>query len=908
MPKAASIRWHEKCLSPSLPFCALAAFFKSMPLPLSTYRIQLQPSFGFDAVAELAGYLSELGVTHLYASPYLQAAPGSTHGYDVLDHRQPNEELGGFAGHERMCAALGQANLGQVLDIVPNHMSIASRGNRWWWDVLENGQASVYASYFDVDWQPPEERLRNLVLLPVLGEHFGRVLDERQIQLVRDGGSFNFQYFDHVFPLAPRSQNDLLMAAAQKIGSDELAFLADAFASLPLSTTTDRRRVLLRHRDKEVLRRLLDRLCREQPAAARAIDETIADLNADPLALAALLDRQNYRLAFWRTAGEELVYRRFFDINTLASLRMEEAHVFEDTHELVLNWLEQCVIDGLRIDHPDGLRDPEGYFHRIRQRSPNCWLVVEKILESGEWLPSTWPVHGTTGYDFLNRLTGILVEPQAETALTSFYHEFTGQAESYEEIVHRSKQQVLRESFSTDVFRLSSLLQQICERHTRFRDYTRREVHAAVREVVACFPVYRSYARAESGVLSENDAKYVEHAISAAQAQRPDLDSELFKFVRELLLLRVPGELENQFVMRFQQMTGPVMAKGVEDTAFYNFNRLAALNEVGGDPGRFGLSLQQFHWNCLETQKTWPHSMLTTTTHDTKRSEDVRARICVLSEFTGEWTAAVKKWAERNERHKAGGLPDRNFEYLFYQTLVGAWPLSADRALAYAEKAIREAKAHTTWLQPQPEYESAVAGFVRACLEDSSFTQQVEAFVEPIAAAGRVLSLAQVLVKLTTPGVPDIYQGNELWDLSLVDPDNRRPVDFASRRRLLQELSSLSVAEIVARSNEGLPKLWLTTKTLKLRREHPEWFGAEGDYSPIWVAGVGAQQAIAYQRGAGCIVVAPLRGRRTDWGDSTIHLPAGTWRHVLTGEAFESQTLPLNSLWRSFPVALLTRT
>lgn len=881
-----------------------------MPLPLSTYRLQLQPAFGFDAVVALADYLAKLGVTHLYSSPYLQAAPGSTHGYDVLDHRQPNEELGGFAGHERMCAALGAAGLGQILDIVPNHMSIASRGNRWWWDVLENGQASLYASYFDVDWQPPEERLRNMVLLPVLGEHFGRVLEERQIKLVRDGGTLTFQYFDHVFPVAPRSQNDLLMAAAQRCRSDELAFLADAFGNLPISTLTDRRSMLVRHRDKEVLRRLLDRLCREQPEAAQAIDDQIAALNADPGAIAAMLDRQNYRLAFWRTAGEELVYRRFFDINTLASLRMEEAHVFEDTHVLVLDWVERGVIDGLRIDHPDGLRDPEGYFRRIRERTPHGWLVVEKILEPGEWLPPEWPVHGTTGYDFLNRLTGVLVDPAAEPGFTALYHEFSGEDESYEEVVHRSKQQVLRESFSTDIYRLSSLLMQICERHTRYRDYTRREVHAAVREIIACFPVYRTYARAESAQLSEADVKHIEQALAAAQSRRPELDQELCKFIHDLLVLRVPGELENQFVMRFQQMTGPVMAKGVEDTTFYNFNRFVVLNEVGGDPGHFGLSLQQFHWNCLETQKSWPQSMLTTTTHDTKRSEDVRARLCVLSEIPDEWTAAVRRWAKHNAAHKQADCPDRNLEYLLYQTLVGAWPLPLDRALGYAEKAMREAKANTSWIQPNEGYEGAVKAFLGAIYADDEFQQDLESFVKPLVEPGRVLSLTQVLAKLLTPGVPDIYQGNELWDMSLVDPDNRRPVDFDLRRRLLDEVISLSPESIMRRADEGLPKLWVTRQALHLRREHPDWFGPEGGYTPEWATGVRAANVLAWRRGEGCLAVAPIRGTQANrrWEDTSLALPDGKWRNLLTGELWDSSPVRLHKLLARFPVALLIRT
>ncbi|MEX2176082.1 MAG: malto-oligosyltrehalose synthase, partial [Pirellulaceae bacterium] len=676
-----------------------------MGFPLSTYRIQLQPTFGFDRVAEVADYLSALGVTHLYASPYFQAMPGSTHGYDVLDHRRPNDELGGRAGHERMCRSLAAHGLGQILDVVPNHMSIGSPQNRWWWDVLENGQASRYAAYFDVDWHPPEERLHDTVVLPVLGDHFGRVLEQHEIRMSRQGGAFTFHYHDHSYPVAPRSLNDLLKVAAERSHSDELAFLANAHGGLPVSTATDRESVNLRHRDKEVLRQLLERLCAEQPAVGRAVDDTVAELNADPQAVGKLLDRQNYRLTFWRTAGEELAYRRFFDVSTLASLRTEDEQVFQDTHALIFEWIDRGLLDGLRIDHPDGLFDPEQYLSRLHSRAPEKWLVVEKILEPGEALPDTWPVHGTTGYDFLNRLGNLQIAPEGEAPLTEFYEQFTGDPTDYLHVVYQTKHQVLRDLFGTDVHRLTSLLVKICERHARYRDFTRRELRMVLREIIACFPVYRTYIRAGRGQASPLDAELTERAVEAAQGHRADIEPELFHFVRDVLLLRLTGEIETEFVMRFQQVTGPVMAKGVEDTAFYNYHRLLALNEVGGDPGHFGMTVANFHAACQATQELWPLSMTTTTTHDTKRSEDVRARLLLLSEIPARWRAAVEQWSAHNARHKQEDQPDRNFEYALYQTLVGAWPLPVERAQQWAAKAIREAKRHTSWTEPKSEYE-----------------------------------------------------------------------------------------------------------------------------------------------------------------------------------------------------------
>jgi (1->4)-alpha-D-glucan 1-alpha-D-glucosylmutase len=880
-----------------------------MRSPLATYRLQIQPAFPFDAVAQIADYLAELGVTHLYSSPVLQAMPGSTHGYDIIDHHKPNEELGGWSGHERVCQALAENHLGQVLDIVPNHMSVASAKNHWWWDVLENGQASRYAAYFDVDWNPAEERLQEVVVLPVLDDHFGRVVERFEIRLVRRGGQFVFEYRERTFPAAPPSLCDLLQAAADRIGSDELSFLADAYRRLPRSTATDRRSVNLRHRDKEVLRRLLDRLCHEQPSVGQAIDEVVTGLNSNPVEMGKLLDRQNYRLTFWRTAGEELPYRRFFDISTLASLRMEDEQVFADSHWLVFDWIDRGLVDGLRIDHPDGLLDPEEYLARVRKRVPQAWLVVEKILEPSEELPASWPVQGTTGYDFLNRLTGVLIDPAGELPLSDFYQQFSGQHESYEEVVYQKKQQVLRESFATDVHRLTSLAVRLCERHTRYRDYTRHELRGVLREIIACFPVYRTYVRPLAASISQADARSVETAISRAKERRPEIDRELFQFMKDLLELKLSGDIEAEFVQRFQQVTGPATAKGVEDTAYYHFYRLLALNEVGGNPGRFSIPLEEFHAACLQTQHRWPLTMTTTTTHDTKRSEDVRARLAVLSEMPELWREQVERWAEHNRQHKRGDVPERNLEYALYQTLVGAWPLTLERTVEFATKAIREAKLHTSWTEPKAEYEEAVQSFVERLFADAWFQSQLESCVRKLMVPGRINSLTQALVKLTAPGVPDIYQGNELWDLTLVDPDNRRPVDFKLRRQLLQEVVHLSPEEILERSDEGLPKLWVTRQALHVRRDRPECFGPEGNYTPLVACGARADCVLAFQRGGDCVVMAPLRPAKSmpDWRDTAIELADGTWTNALTGESCPSGRINVARLLARFPVALLTR-
>jgi (1->4)-alpha-D-glucan 1-alpha-D-glucosylmutase len=878
---------------------------------LSTYRVQLRPEFDFDAAAAVADYLSALGVSHLYCSPYLQAAAGSSHGYDVVDPTRVSEELGGEAGHERLCQALAEHGLGQVLDIVPNHMAITGPDNRWWWDVLENGPASRYADTFDVDWEPREERLRNLVLLPILGNHYGRVLEAGELRLGRDGGRFEVSYREHRMPVAPRSLDELLRAAAGRCGSAELAFLAGAFGDLPEATATDRESVARRHRDKEVLAGLLARLAGERHEVAAAVDGEVAAINGDPDRLDRLLSRQNYRLAWWRLAGRELDYRRFFDVSTLVGLRVEDERVFADTHARVLDWVSRGLIDGLRVDHPDGLYDPAQYCRRLRAAAPAAWLIVEKILQGDERLPADWEVDGTTGYDFLNRAGGLFVDPAAEGALSGLYAAVTGGSLDWPETARARKLQVLGELLAADVNRLGELFVAVCEQHRRHRDHSRHDLRAALREVAADLPVYRTYVRAETGQAGEADRALVETAIAAAKRHRPDLPADLFDFLAAVLLLKVRGAAAAELAMRFQQLTAPAMAKGVEDTAFYVFNRLAALNEVGGDPGRFGVSPEEFHRRCQDTAAHWPRTMLALSTHDTKRGGDVRARLYLLSEIPERWGDAVRRWFAHNARHRQGGVPDADTEYLLYQTLVGAWPLDRERAAAYMEKAAREAKTHTSWHRPDPAWEAALRRFIADLDADAEFQRDLAELAAPLVGPGRVNSLALTLLELAAPGIPDLYQGCELWTSSLVDPDNRRPVDYALRRRLLARLPGASPEEVMAGMEEGLPKLWLVRQALHLRRRRPHCFGPGAAYLPLPVAGARAAHAVAFCRAGEVAVAVPrlVLGLAGDWGDTTIELPPerGPWWHELTGETFAAGPCRAADLLGRFPVALLSR-
>ena len=830
--------------------------------PVATYRIQMRPEFGFDQITDIVPYLHDLGISHVYTSPYLQAAAGSTHGYDIVDPTQVNAELGGTQAHARMCATIQTAGLGHMIDVVPNHRAVAGQQNLWWWDMLKNGSSSRFAQFFDVDWHNGANRWPGKILLPVLGDHYGCILENGELRLTYEDGECALHYHDHVFPLAPPAAAEILSRAEAGGGSKEARITAE-----------------------------------------------VTRLNNDPDALDTLIDQQHYRPAFWRMANTDLGYRRFFDISDLAGIRVEEKTVFQAVHAQPLSWVKKGWVQGLRIDHPDGLWDPARYFHRLQKTCPDAWIVVEKILASDETLPSDWPVAGTTGYDFMNLAGGLCIDPASEDALTQLYAEFKGTQKQFEALVHECKHLVLFTLFASEINRLTTLFEAICERHRRHRDYSRHQLRTALFETTVHFPVYRSYVSASMNRVSQEDEQVIDAAIEGAVMVCPNPDPVLFSFLRALLLLQVPGAVEEELAMRFQQLTGPAMAKGVEDTAFYRYHRLICLNEVGGDPGRFGVNLRAFHTACARAQKEHPLGLLASTTHDTKRSEDVRARIALLSEIPNQWADAVRRWAANNARHRSGAVPDPNSEYLLYQTLVGAWPIDEERICAYMEKAVKEAKVHTSWTDPNQAYEQGLADFIAAVLADTTFCTDLEDFVADLVAPGRINSLAQALIKLTAPGVPDIYQGTELWDLSLVDPDNRRPVDFALRRRLLSQLPQLDPEAILAGMDQGLPKLWVIRQTLHLRRAHPALFGPRADYRPLYATGRKADHLVAFVRGQDVISLAPrlVMGLNNDWEDAIVELPRGKWHNVLTGDDADGGAVQLQELLHRFPVGLLMK-
>lgn len=866
--------------------------------PRVTYRVQLHPGFTFSDAAGIVDHLAALGVSHLYCSPYLQAAPGSTHGYDVVDPRSLSDELGGAPGHAGLVGALRAAGLGQVLDIVPNHMAVDAT-NRWWWDVLENGPSSPFAKYFDIEWEA-DDRSPATVLVPILGDQYGRVLEADELAIVRAGGRFDVRYHEHVLPLSPRTFDGLLAAAARRAGSSRLAALADGFAELPHAARTDAVAVRERVERADELAAELDRLCVSDAAVASAIDVELDELRRDHDRLDDLLRRQNYRLAHWRAASEELDYRRFFNIDTLIGVRVEDPDVFADTHDLVLDLVRDGTVEGLRIDHVDGLRDPEGYLAELAEATGGCWTVVEKILEPEESLPVSWRVAGTSGYDFLIRVNNLFVETANEAAMTECYETFTGATAAYADVAHVAKHRILTEELATEVDRLTAELASIADDHRRHRDHTRRDLRDALCELVAAYPVYRTYVTA-SRAADDTDRRHVDTAVGAATRRRPDIDAELLDFLGRLAVGDVEGAAERDFAVRLQQLTAPVMAKGVEDTAFYRYHRLVSLNEVGGDPGVFGRPSDDFHRDTATTASRWPDTMLTLSTHDTKRSADVRARLNVLSEMPAQWRVAVQRWADRNEVHRRTDWPDRNTEYLLYQTLVGAWPIDAERLVAFVSKATREAKVHTSWVDPVAEYDGAVEAFVRAIVADDGFVADLEAFLaeHSVVERGRRNSLAQTALLLTCPGVPDIYQGSELWDLSLVDPDNRRPVDYAVRRRLLADVVGPDVAPgPLGQDDVGVEKLRLVHRILAHRRARPDVYASSG-YEPL-EAGPGA---IAFSRGD-VAVVAACRSRPAA-GD--VGLPRGSWVDVVTGGRVDGGRRPLTTVLGRSSVAVLAR-
>ena len=815
--------------------------------PRATYRVQLHAGFTFDDAVDIVPYLSQLGVSHLYTSPVLQAAPGSTHGYDVIDHGRVNEELGGMPGFDRLTDALRANGMGLVLDIVPNHMAIVE-GNGWWWDVLRHGRSSRYAARFDIEWDPPDARLRDRVLLPVLADDDARVLEAGEIRLVRDAGELLVAYGELRLPLDPASLGDL--------------------------STAD--------------------------------DDEIASVNDDLHRLRALLEAQHWRLASWRSAARDLNYRRFFDVDTLIGLRVEDPGVFADTHALALGWIVDGRVDGLRIDHPDGLRDPAAYFERLRAETPGSWIVAEKILEPDEPLPSDWPIDGTTGYRFANLATGLLIDAEGEAGLSELWERVTDGEPAWEAVATEARREVLGSLLGSDVNRLAARFGAACAAHGGERDVTPQALHEGLREVAAALAVYRTYVRPGSPV-TDRDARLISEAIGRAAERRPDLDPELLVVLGRMLHLEVDEPLAVELALRFQQLTPAAMAKGVEDTAFYRHHRLVALNEVGGDPGTFGTGVEDFHRAMSAAQASWPSAMLALSTHDTKRSADVRARLALIAEDPEGWRRAVDRLAAAAARHRpAPDRPSAADVYLFLQSVVGAWPIDAERAAAYMEKASREAKLHTSWTDPDAAYDDALAAFVRGCLGDPAFVAAVEACVEPLVDPGRVAALAQLALQLTAPGVPDLYQGSELWDLALVDPDNRRPVDYERRRRLLDEAASLCAAQAWERRGDGMPKLWLIRHALALRERRAFALGAHGTYRPLLGRGDQAGALVAFVRGGEVLTVVPRLPRRvarSGWGDTVVELPEGRW-DGLDGRRHGGTAL-VGELLARFPVAIL---
>jgi (1->4)-alpha-D-glucan 1-alpha-D-glucosylmutase len=1001
--------------------------------PGSTYRLQFHSGFTFRDAARIAPYLSALGVTHCYASPYLKARPGSTHGYDIVDHGSLNPEIGSEEDYNAWIAALAENGLRQIADIVPNHMGVGSNDNAWWNDVLENGPASRFAGYFDIAWRASARpELQDKVLLPVLGEPYGEALEAGQLPLRFENGALSVYYFERRFPLDPGTFGIVIAHRLEELqlalGPDAPAFLEyqsilTASRNLPARTETDAQKVAERSREKEIIKRRLADLTTDCVPIRDFIEQNLAVFNGQPGTarsfdlLHNLLEQQCFRLSYWRVALDEINYRRFFDVNELAALSIEREDVFAAVHALVLRLAAEGKIDGLRIDHPDGLYDPAQYFRRLQEhfalacarvvvasdpefatldaaqaesalrelagvaavshphprplsqgergegedsaRWP-LYVVAEKILGAGEQLAENWAVHGTSGYDFLNVVNGLFVDTANEDAFSRLYCDLIGDAMSFPETAFRKKLLILQASLASELHMSTHQLDRLAQKSRASRDFTFHTLRIALRAVIACFPVYRSYIAADE--LHDEDRRNIQLAVRRATLRNPLVSRRVFQFIRGMLLLEAPAAFtaadqaeQRRFAGKFQQVTAPVMAKGIEDTAFYVYNRLLSLNEVGGDANRFGVTPDALHAYFRERQAKWPFALSPLSTHDTKRSEDVRARLNVLSEMPVLWRQCIERWSRLNQplRQQVEDLsvPDANEEYLLYQTLVGAWPLRpgtpeewADfvkRIQAYMEKATREAKTHTSWIHPDADYDRAIANFVERVLDENAsrpFLDDFRAFQQRISQCGLMNSLAQTLLKLTAPGVPDTYQGTEVWDFSLVDPDNRRLVDYSCRQKMLKQMQAdLSdqahmrqvARDLLATRADGRIKMYVTLLALHCRRDNPELF-ANGQYVPLKTAGEKGAHLFSFARNAGdqsAIVAVPRQiaqlthgtsepplGLDT-WADTHLCLdgvpPGLRWRNVFTGshvvpvDSKGNSVLAASDLMADFPVVLL---
>ena len=941
--------------------------------PISTYRLQFNRDFTFADATAIVDYLHRLGVSHIYASPYLKARAGSPHGYDIVDHSALNPEIGDEAAFEELVQALHRRGMGQILDVVPNHMGVGGCDNAWWLDVLENGEASAHAGYFDIDWRPADPALRDKLLLPFLGDHYGQVLERGEIGLVFDEtqDGFHAAYYEHCFPLDPRSYPAILEPAAVEVERTD-ASLAQAlsaasavFAALPARTGNGEEQRARRRREVPAAKRRLAALCADHPALTALLRRHAASFQGRPGEarsfdrLHCLLEAQAYRLAYWQVATDQINYRRFFDINDLAGLRMERPEVFRDTHRLIERLLRTGRVDGLRIDHPDGLNDPHRYFRDLQRLAGGrpLYLAVEKILAGYERLPADWPVAGTTGYDYAALLNGLFVWPGSERRLNRLYRRFTGLGTDFDELLYERKKLIIRSTLSGELSVLGNLLHRIAQADRHTRDFTYHGLLHAITETVACFPVYRTYVTAAT--IGAEDRRYVQWAIAKAKKRSPAADIVIFDFLRDALLLERCARYQPearaevlQFALRFQQYTAPVMAKGMEDTSFYIYNRLVSLNDVGFDPRVWAVSPAAFHHQNRQRLADWPLAMICTSTHDSKRSEDVRARIDAISEAPEDWQRHLGRWARINRARKLivddKYAPSRNDEYLLYQTLVGVWPLEPvtpealdalrERIEAYMLKAAREAKVHTSWINPNEAYEEALAHFIRALLHDTernAFLADFVPFQQTLARYGLLSALSQTVLKLASPGVPDIYQGNELWTFDLVDPDNRRPVDYRRRAELLDSLIAQTdgapdlpalMRGLLDKLEDGCAKLYVTWRVLGVRNAYPEIFH-DGDYAGLEAHGARAEHVCAFARSfdgrhaiaaAGRWFARLALDRAGDplgeacWQDTWIEAPApGPYRDVFSGAtvvAVEYEGRPglrAAEMFSCLPVALL---
>lgn len=924
-----------------------------MRIPTATYRIQFNPAFEFTAAQRIVEYLNALGISDIYASPIFKARAGSTHGYDVVDPTQLNPELGGEAAFTPLMNTLQHYEMGWIQDIVPNHMAYDGQ-NRYLMDVLRYGPDSEYFNYFDIEWDRLED-LQGKVLAPMLGDFYDRCLERGEIQLDYDESGLNVNYYGLRFPVRIESYSLFLSyhldRFAEQLGEQDKTYIKiSGILYLVKNRIGDLTGQAYREQ-VQFVRALLWDVYQENEDVREFFRQNLATFNGkagEPESfnlLDDLLSEQFYRLAFWKVGAEELNYRRFFTVNELICLRVDDAEVFDRSHDLICHLVKTDKVDGIRIDHIDGLYDPSTYLHRLRDRLDDIYIVVEKILELEEELPEDWPIQGTSGYDALNYINGVFCQQIHQDEFTRLYRQLTDQTEAYEELVVAKKRLIAETNLVGDIDNLAHFLKRVCQQYRYGRDLTLYGLRTAIEEVLIAFPIYCTYVNQYK--TSRRDVDYIRTAIESARRRIPQLVNEL-NLIEKFLLLEFEDSLTDdersqwlRFVMRLQQFTGPIMAKGVEDTLFYGYNRFISLNEVGGSPGHFGVSLRRFHQFNQHRQMQWPHAMNATSTHDTKRSEDVRARLNVLSEIPTEWEAAVNTWRDVNSSYKKvlrdRVVPDANDEYFLYQTLVGAFPFSDDelpsftaRVADYVVKAVREAKVHTAWLRPDTDYENAFVDFARAILNprnNNLFLEKFREFQRRIADYGIYNSLSQVLLKLTLPGVPDVYQGQELWDFSLVDPDNRRPVNYDLRGHWLHEMRQQAQGDrdgllrnLLDYRTDGRIKLWVTHRCLTARQEFADLFKL-GDYQTISVHGDNEERLVVFARQNGhqwLVAIAPRF--LTDlvqpgefpigdvWDRIAVDLPgkAVSWHDWISGQSFDiSGSISVSKLLAKFPVALL---